>query len=130
MGGDAQKVAEGWAAEESPDRKWLYYSASTFGATPLRRVPVSGGKSEEVLPEIGGLNFTVVEDGIWYLTPSSKDGNLLKFYDFATKSSRTVYRTTAPYSAGLTVSPDGRRILFTQIDSPFSRDLMLVENFR
>jgi hypothetical protein len=90
----------------------------------------SGGNSEVVLPEIGGFNFAVIEAGIWYLTPHSKEGSLLKYYDFASKSSRTVYRTTAPYSAGLTISPDGRRVLFTQIDRPFSQDLMLVENFR
>jgi hypothetical protein len=30
----------------------------------------------------------------------------------------------------MTISPDGRRILFTQIDRSPSRDLMLLENFR
>jgi Tol biopolymer transport system component len=130
-GGEAQLIVAGGSfAEESPDGKWLYYSGHYRDATYLRRVPSAGGKPTEVLPEVGGLNFVVMNDGIWYLTPRSNEGSLLKFYDFASKSARTVYRTTGPYFAGLTVSPDGRRVLFTQFDRLPSQDLMLVENFR
>jgi hypothetical protein len=60
---------------------------------------------------------------------SLREGSLLQFYDFASKSTHTVYRTSAPVSGGLTLAPDGRRILFTQQDRRGS-DLMLVENFR
>jgi Tol biopolymer transport system component len=129
-GGEPQTLAKGMVPEPSPDGNWLYYSGLWDDATYLRRMPASGGKSEEVLPEIGGNNFAVLAEGIWYLTRHTKEGNLLSYYDFASKSSRTVYRTAAPYSGGLTVSPNGRRVLFTQIDRPFSIDLMLVENFR
>jgi serine/threonine protein kinase/Tol biopolymer transport system component len=129
-GGEVQTVVDGFVPELSPDGKWLYYSGLWDATTYLRRMPMSGGKSEEVIPEVGGLNFAVVKEGIWYLTPKSKEGSLLKFYDFASKSSRTVYHTAGPYSAGLTVSPNGQRILFTQVDRPQSQDLMLVENFR
>jgi len=129
-GGEPQFVAAGKVGEESSDGKWLYYTGHYRDTTFLRRTPVSGGPPVEVLSSVGGLNFAVVNDGIWYLTPWSKQGSLLKFYDFASKSSRTVYRTAGPYFAGLTVSPDGRRILYTQFDRPFNQDLMLVEGFR
>jgi hypothetical protein len=85
-----------------------------------------------VFPErVSGRNFVVAEAGIWYLTPSPslREGSLLQFYDFASRSTRTVYRTSAPVSGGLTLAPDGRRILFTQQDR-LGSDLMLVENFR
>ncbi len=85
-----------------------------------------------MFPErVSGRNFVVTEAGIWYLTPSPglREGSLLQFYDFASKSTRTEYRTSAPVDAGLTLAPDGRRILFAQQDRRGS-DLMLVENFR
>ena len=62
-------------------------------------------------------------------SPSLREGSLLRFYDFASKTTRTVYRTERPVGPGLTLAPDGRRILFTQQDRRGS-DLMLVENFR
>ena len=121
----------GAAAEESPDQKWIYYSgAGAEGRTTLRRIPTAGGDSEEVLPEIAGRNFAVVENGIWYLTPNTSEGSLLRFFDFASKSPRTEYRISQRVNAGLTISPDGRRILFTQVDRPPTSDLMLVEDFQ
>jgi hypothetical protein len=117
--------------EESPDRKWLYYSGSGDPvATFLRRVPVDGGVSEEVLPQVCGRNWAVVDTGIWFLSPNSAGASELRFYDFASKTARTVYRTGHPADQGLTISPDRRRILFGQKDRPSSRNLMLVEHFR
>jgi hypothetical protein len=83
-----------------------------------------------VIHEVAGRNYVPVEKGIWYLTPFSREGSLLRFYDFATGSSRTVYTLPRRPFAGMTVSRDGRRILFTQVDQDISSDLMLVENFR
>ena len=134
-GGEPQEIrgtADGAVAEESSDG-WIYYSGNPGHlGTWLRRTPARGGEATDVFPErVSGRNFVVTEAGIWYLTPSPglKEGSLLQFYDFASKGTRTVYRTSAPVDAGLTLAPDGRRILFTQQDRRGS-DLMLVENFR
>ena len=100
--------------------------------TWLRRTPSRGGEATDVFPErVSGRNFIVTEAGIWYLTasPSVEEGSLLRFFDFASKTTRTVHRTEHPVGPGLTLAPDGRRILFTQQDLRGS-DLMLVENFR
>jgi Tol biopolymer transport system component len=134
-GGNAERLTRtgGQTAAESPDGKWIYYSDSAdmyTSTAPLRRIPVSGGKPSEILPQIAGRNFIVLEAGIWYLAPNTREGSLLQYYDFATRSTRTVYRTTRPVSAGLTISPDRKRILFTQIDRAPSYDVMLVEHFR
>ncbi len=131
-GGEPQLVADaaGWVTSESPDGKWLYYSSrpNTQPAI-LRRMPTGGGAATEVLPQVAGRNVVVLDTGIWFLAPGSP-GNLLQFYDFASKSTRTVHRTTHPVFNGLTLSRDRRRVLFTQVDQPTSRNLMLVENFR
>ena len=135
-GGDPEAVsgtAEGWVAEESPDRQWIYYSGDpTFRETYLRRAPSRGGEATDVFPEhVAGRNFVVTKTGIWYMTPAPtlREGSLLQFYDFASKTVRRVYRTERPVAPGLTLAPDGRRILFTQQDRSGS-DLMLVDNFR
>jgi hypothetical protein len=99
--------------------------------TKIRRTRPAGGDATDVFAEdIAGRNFVVVASGIWYMTPSSRtQGGRLRFYDFASKMSRTVYETTLPVGPGVTLAPDGRRILFTHRDRSGS-DLMLVENFR
>jgi Tol biopolymer transport system component len=134
-GGKPEQVTRFGAntAKPSADGKWIYTSVETWGRdvyAPLWRFRVSGGEPAEMIHEVLGRNYVPVEKGIWYLTPFSQQGSLLRFYDFATGASRTVYRLPRRPFGGLTVSPDGRRILFTQIDQDLSSDLMLVENFR
>jgi hypothetical protein len=132
LGRDAQQLtwSGGSAPEESPDGKWLYYSGEVSDAHPLERVPSAGGESAVALPSVAGRNYALVDSGIWYFTPNTKEGSLLQFYEFATRSTRTAYRTSLPVFAGMTMSPDRRRILFTQTDRSPGRDLMLLEQFR
>jgi len=53
----------------------------------------------------------------------------LLYFDFATKTSKTVARNLGTVGLGLTASSDGRTILFTRLDASID-DLMLVDNFR
>ena len=134
-GGDPQEIsgtAGGWVAEESLDGQIYYSGHPVTVGTKLRKTPMRGGEATDVFPErVSGRNFAVAKAGIWYLTPSLsvKEGSLLQFYDFASKGTRTVHRTSAPVHGGLTLAADERRILFTQQDRR-GHDLMLVENFR
>ena len=50
-------------------------------------------------------------------------------FDFATRRSVTVARNLGNVDVGFTVSPDGRTILYSRVDSSVD-DLMMVENFR
>jgi len=86
--------------------------------------------AEAVLPEVAGRNWVVTQTGVWFLTPNTRPESLLQFYDFATRSTRTVYRTARQVYAGLAVSPDDRRVLFTELDGESGADIMLGENFR
>lgn len=130
-GGEPAAVTRraGASSEESPDGRFIYFSGSpNWTRTFLRRVPAAGGEEQEVLAEISGRNFVPVESGVWYLTPNSREGCRLEFLDFATRTARIVSRIPRPASAGLTLSPDRRRIVWAQVDREGS-DLMLVENF-
>jgi hypothetical protein len=72
----------------------------------------------------------VVEQGIYFISGSdSAAGSSIQFFNFATGKIRPIATTERPVSLGLTVSPDGRSILYSQVDQGGS-DLMLVENFR
>jgi hypothetical protein len=46
------------------------------------------------------------------------------------ETSKIIFQPTAGMQLGLTVSPDGRWLLYSQVDGAPGSDLMLVENFR
>ena len=53
----------------------------------------------------------------------------VKYLDFATKKVTVIAPLTGRVDLGLSLSPDGKYLLFTQIDYQ-GADLMLVEKFR
>jgi Tol biopolymer transport system component len=70
-----------------------------------------------------------VKDGIYFIPrPDSVGHQSIQFFSFATKTVRAISTVERPYNY-LSLSPDGRWILYSQIDETGS-DLMLVENFR
>jgi hypothetical protein len=97
-------------------------------------VPRDGGEETQVLESVGGRGFTVVKEGIYFITrPDSAGRHSIKFFNFSTRQIRPVSTIESNESRMLewylSVSPDGRWILYSQIDQAGS-DLMLVENFR
>jgi hypothetical protein len=74
----------------------------------------------------------VVAHGIYFVTAETLDRPLIEFFGFATGKITTVFapekRLPGTYSA-LSVSSDGRRLIWTQADQT-SSDIMLMENFR
>jgi Tol biopolymer transport system component len=141
-GGDAIQVTRnvGYTPLESPDGAYLYYVETVFTPGPLWRVPTSGGVAEKVLDEVLLGNFAVLDQGIYHIDrPSGEEGiywidrpsgeTRLRYFDFATRRSKTVIRNLGRVDIPLAVSPDGRTILYPRLDSSVD-DLMLVENFR
>jgi Tol biopolymer transport system component len=129
-GGDPQQLTRESVGEESPDGAWTYYLSGAGQTLSLQRIPSTGGKSTQLVSDVSERNFVPRDGGIWYFTPNTNDGSRLEYYDLTTKLSRTVFRTSRPVFVGMTLSPNRRRLLFTQTDRSPSRDLMLVENFR
>jgi Tol biopolymer transport system component len=119
----------GFHAFESQDG-FLYYTKA-LADWSVWRVPLVGGKEEQVLKPVSSwTNFALTERGIYFSPGPGPDvKSLILFYDFSNGSTTEVFRPAKPLSVGLAVSPDGRHLLYSQIDREGS-DLMLVENFR
>ncbi len=74
--------------------------------------------------------FAIVKEGIYFIPrPDSAGRYSIQFFNFATKRIRSISTIERPDRHYLSVSPDGRWILYSQIDQEGS-DLMLVENFK
>jgi hypothetical protein len=93
-------------------------------------MPVNGGQESQVLPSMVLRVFFLVKDGIYFIPEAGTDRKFsLQFLSFATAKVKTVAPISRRPMEGLSVSPDGRSLLFSQLDEAGS-DLMLVENFR
>ncbi len=101
-----------------------------FEIAPVGKMAVNGGEEEQVLPSVHWRALSLVRDGIYFIPEPSADRKyFVQFLSFATGKVTTVIPLSAPASEELSVSPDGRFLLFSQTDQRGS-DLMLVENFR
>ena len=70
------------------------------------------------------------KEGIYFFRPADEKGRSdICLYEFATGKTRKVLTIEKPIDYSIEASPDGRTILYTQLDQAGS-DLMLVENFR
>ena len=129
-GGEAVQVTRkgGTRVIESPDGKMLYISKQD-GDGSIWKMPAIGGGEEQLVNSLNRDNFAVSPLGIYYMTASREDGTAsLKFYSFANRVSTTILPIGRP-EYGLDLSPDGRYLVYAQLDDPAS-DLMLVENFQ
>ena len=137
-GGEAQQVTKsgGSGAYESVDGKFVYYTKGR-DIPGIWRMPVDGGEETLVLDthKAGYWSaWTVVEQGIYFVTAEQPARPAIEFLSFKTRRVTEVAAMTKPFKPwtnpeGLSVSPDGRWILYTQEDRA-DVDIMLVENFR
>jgi Tol biopolymer transport system component len=131
-GGEAVQVTRngGGTPSESPDGKSIYYTKGALTTpTGLWKMPVSGAEEVRVLRSVNWRAFFLVNDGIYFIPEPGADGkSSIQFLNIATGKVKTVAPISYPVE-GVSVSPDGRSLLFTQTDEAGS-DLMLVENFR
>lgn len=132
-GGQAVQVTKqgGFQGRESVVGKFVYYLKDR-GTPGIWRVPVEGGEEMLVLThhKAGlGRAWTVVEKGIYFATAENPAKPLLEFYSFATRQVTPVAPLARPFRSVLSASPDGRWLLYSQVDQA-SSDIMLLENFR
>ena len=137
-GGELVKVTSGGGHMpiEGTDGKFLYYirfgEVGSADVAGVWRIPVEGGEATRILrQEINEFFWTASDAGIYVIDDSSA-GRSLKLLDPATGHTITVARLEKPpycCNPNLSVSPDGRTILYSQIDA-YTHDVMLAENFR
>jgi Tol biopolymer transport system component len=127
-GGPAVQVTpKGLVAAESPDGRSLYYLTRDDGE--LWQKPLDGGTARKLIDKVLQRNFAVTEQGIYYAPADPGSGWSLHFLNLAKGTDTRIAEFTKPAGGGLSLSPDRRTLLYTQIDDEGS-DLMLVENFR
>jgi Tol biopolymer transport system component len=121
----------GGPLEESFDGETLYFSRAIGGyrwelnmastKLPGTMTTVKG------LPPLGYGTWTIVAGGIYFATFDAPKS--LRYFEFSTKGIRPILDVEKNIGSDLSVSPDGRWILYVQTDE-YNDDIMLVDNFR
>jgi Tol biopolymer transport system component len=136
-GGSEEQVTKlgGFAALESLDGHFLYY-AKGRNSPGLWRKQLPNGIEEVVIAELkAGFwgYWAPAERGIYFMNqpdPGSPPG--LFFYETATQRRRQLSALEKPVAiadSGFTLSPDGRYILYAQMDQSGS-DILLLNNYK
>ncbi|MBS1857207.1 MAG: PD40 domain-containing protein [Acidobacteria bacterium] len=123
----------GFGGIESADGRFLFYGRAIL-SSPIYRMPVQGG--DEVLVGDGvrslrlPLNFAVDKDGIVFASSDDMTRRFeLRRYLLASGKTELIARIGRGLGNGISLSPDGRSLLFTTMELR-SGDLFMVENFR
>jgi Tol biopolymer transport system component/DNA-binding winged helix-turn-helix (wHTH) protein len=130
-GGPAKQITThgGWSPAESADQKYLFYTKSKHNG--IWRISLSGGEEQQVVSNVAALGsaYALGKQGIYFISlPGGGLGQHLAFLNFATGQVTSLANIPRPLFLGLTVSPDERILLYSQMDHVNS-DLMLVEHF-
>jgi hypothetical protein len=109
----------------------LYYTKEDESG--IWRMPAGGGDEIEVVPQLSPEywgDWALSNRGIYYIRGVSKHP-VVEFFDISSHKVSKIAALNSPppmYDPGFAVSPDGKRILFSQVDNS-GVDIMLVENF-
>ena len=71
--------------------------------------------------------WTLSREGIYFVPDEAPRS--LRYFDFASKRIRPIFELDKDFYSGLSVSPDGRWILYS-LESDVNSDIMLVDQFR
>jgi Tol biopolymer transport system component len=126
-GGEATQITAGGGvyAVESFDGTTIYYTTPQQPAT-IQSAPAGGGTETLVIEGVvGRSSIAMAPEGLYYLSALNATNARLDFYDFAARTSRRIAAIDHPVHNVLSSPPDGRSVIFTQIDRQDS-DLMLL----
>jgi Tol biopolymer transport system component/DNA-binding winged helix-turn-helix (wHTH) protein len=123
--------ARGYWPLESPDGQTLYFaqnSATSFTLHMASLNPTGTESRVEGVPPLSFLaNWDIVQSGVYFFPMD--DILTLNYFDFSTRKVRPIFKISGGGAfPGLSVSPDGRYILYPELDD-YHSDIMLIENF-
>jgi hypothetical protein len=116
----------GFVAFESPDGKTLFYTKFDQNAN-LWRSAADGSGETEVLKGVAFRGFVVTADRVYYLRQESNGSFAIRRYVIATREDSQIVSLTKPVFLGLSMSPDGKYLIYSQRLE--ASNLMLVEDF-
>jgi hypothetical protein len=70
--------------------------------------------------------WALVRQGIYFVPTDAPKS--LRFFDFATKTTRRLFDIDKDFGTGLSISCDGRWLLYSQIEEQ-NNDIMIIEHF-
>jgi Tol biopolymer transport system component/DNA-binding winged helix-turn-helix (wHTH) protein len=131
-GGSPVQVTKqgGFAASESRDGQYLFYSKHNLELPEIWRVPPGGGYETPIYPGIRPVDWaawTVLDDGIFFVSLGGDDRPRLNFYDFSRQDVR-VSATLDKTPFWLTSTRKGESAIFDQPGQEESH-IRLLENF-
>ncbi len=135
-GGPAKQITfhGGMEGFEAPDGSVFYYTKAR-GEYGIYSVPANGGE-EKLAPELSQAGYWrswgVVRQGLYFISKESGLHQTVRFFSFATRKVTpllTVDTEALWLQPGLALSPDGRRLMFAQLEHA-NDEIMLMENFR
>jgi Tol biopolymer transport system component/DNA-binding winged helix-turn-helix (wHTH) protein len=133
-GGDAialSKDIDGITPQESFDGKTVYFAShednSTLKTTALPGQPGTESEVDGLPPLLSPKVWTLSSGGIYFVPAEAPRS--VRYFDFASKQIRSIFEVDMDFGDGLSVSPDGRWIIYSQAGDVNS-DIMLVDHFR
>jgi Tol biopolymer transport system component/DNA-binding winged helix-turn-helix (wHTH) protein len=134
-GGDAIAVAkdiDGVNPRESIDGKTIYFASRSQKST-LKQQPVGSQPGTELavdgLPRLNNASLWTLTPGGIYFVSAEQPTRSVRYFDFASKQIRTVFESDYDFGTSLSVSPDGRWLIYAQ-SGDASSDIMLVDHFQ
>jgi Tol biopolymer transport system component len=133
-GGDAIQLSKdinGFNPRESVDGSTIYFASheviSTLKTVALAPRPGTDAVVDGI-PSLSNAGLWTIFRGGIYFVPADAPRSL-RYFDFATRQVHPIFEADRDFSSGLSVSPDGRWILYS-LDSDPNSDIMLVDHFR
>jgi serine/threonine protein kinase len=130
-GGPEEQVTHtgGGRCEEATDGETLLFERAEFGDSPLLAVSLAGGQERTVIDCVPRFGYALGQAGIYHEGCGGDPRAVpLLLRNTATGRDQLLGTLDRP-GRGLTVSADGKTILFTKVVGE-GMDLMLIENFR
>jgi Tol biopolymer transport system component len=128
-GGSEDRVTHGGGnlAYESADGKTLFFTRA-LANVPLFALPLAGGPERRILECVPLKGFAVGPGGVYHFGCTA-DPRAAPLYLLDPATGRERLLGKLEQGIGLTVSPDGKTILYEKVENQGS-DLMMIENFR